>query len=357
MAKETFVRTKPHVNIGTIGHVDHGKTTLTAAITKVLAEKIAGNADKVKSFDQIDNAPEEKERGITINTSHVEYETETRHYAHVDCPGHADYVKNMVTGAAQMDGAIIVVAATDGPMPQTREHVLLARQVNVPRLVVFLNKCDMVEDEEMLELVEMEMRELLDQYEYDGDNTPIIRGSALGALNGVAKWEDKVLEAVACLEKLPIFKLVSASLYHMDPTWGDIEQSDELISVEGVSMQFDVTERKVFWSGSIEDEFKDDRLTVVFKRTYTYPVLDVEDFLFSNADSIEYTSAAPVGDIQTFSVKYIVFNYRQTAYIYLKETGKDKVLEAVEHFQKLDFVECAAPDFIQHPQDDGAAAT
>ena len=169
--------------------------------------------------------------------------------------------------------------------------------------------------------------------------------------------EDKVLEAVVCLEKLPIFKLVSASLYHLDPPWGDIEQSDELISVEGVSMQFDVTERKVFWSGSVEDEFKDDRLTVVFKRTYTYPVLDVEDFLFSNADSIEYTSAAPVGDIQTFSVKYIVFNYRQTAYIYLKETGKDKVLEAVEHFQKLDFVECAAPDFIQHPQDDGAAAT
>jgi len=201
MAKETFVRTKPHVNIGTIGHVDHGKTTLTAAITKVLAEKIAGNADKVKSFDQIDNAPEEKERGITINTAHVEYETETRHYAHVDCPGHADYVKNMVTGAAQMDGAIIVVAATDGPMPQTREHVLLARQVNVPRLVVFLNKCDMVEDEEMLELVEMEMRELLDQYEYDGDNTPIIRGSALGALNGVAKWEDKVLELMKAVDE------------------------------------------------------------------------------------------------------------------------------------------------------------
>ena len=201
MAKETFVRTKPHVNIGTIGHVDHGKTTLTAAITKVLSEKIAGNTDKIKSFDQIDNAPEEKERGITINTSHVEYETETRHYAHVDCPGHADYVKNMVTGAAQMDGAIIVVAATDGPMPQTREHVLLARQVNVPRLVVFLNKCDMVDDEEMLELVEMEMRELLDQYEYDGDNTPIIRGSALGALNGVAKWEDKVLELMKAVDE------------------------------------------------------------------------------------------------------------------------------------------------------------
>ena len=195
MAKENFVRTKPHVNIGTIGHVDHGKTTLTAAITKVLAEKIEANKDKVKSFDQIDNAPEEKERGITINTAHVEYETEKRHYAHVDCPGHADYVKNMVTGAAQMDGAILVVAATDGPMPQTREHVLLARQVNVPRLVVFLNKCDMVDDEEMLELVEMEVQEILAQYEFE-DDTPIIRGSALGALNGVAKWEDKVMNVV-----------------------------------------------------------------------------------------------------------------------------------------------------------------
>ncbi len=201
MAKEQFVRTKPHVNIGTIGHVDHGKTTLTAAITKVLAERVTGNEGNVKSFDQIDNAPEEKERGITINTAHVEYETENRHYAHVDCPGHADYVKNMVTGAAQMDGAIIVVAATDGPMPQTREHVLLARQVNVPRLVVFLNKCDMVEDEEMLELVEMEMRELLEQYEYDGENTPIIRGSALGALNGVAKWEEKVMELMAAVDE------------------------------------------------------------------------------------------------------------------------------------------------------------
>ena len=199
MAKETFVRTKPHVNIGTIGHVDHGKTTLTAAISKVLSEKGFGTED-VKSFDQIDNAPEEKERGITINTAHIEYETANRHYAHVDCPGHADYVKNMVTGAAQMDGAIIVVAATDGPMPQTREHVLLARQVNVPRLVVFLNKCDMVEDEEMLELVEMEMRELLDQYEYDGDNTPIVRGSALGALNGVEKWVDKVMELMDAVD-------------------------------------------------------------------------------------------------------------------------------------------------------------
>ena len=190
MAKEEFVRTKPHVNIGTIGHVDHGKTTLTAAISKVLHEEL-GTTEDVKSFDEIDNAPEEKERGITINTAHIEYETKKRHYAHVDCPGHADYVKNMVTGAAQMDGAILVVAATDGPMPQTREHVLLARQVNVPRIVVFLNKCDMVDDEEMLELVEMEVRELLEQYGYEED-TPIIRGSALGALNGVPKWVDSV---------------------------------------------------------------------------------------------------------------------------------------------------------------------
>ena len=197
MAKEKFERTKPHVNIGTIGHVDHGKTTLTAAITTVLANK--GLSEK-KSFDQIDNAPEEKERGITINTSHVEYQTANRHYAHVDCPGHADYVKNMVTGAAQMDGAIIVVAATDGPMPQTREHILLARQVNVPRLVVFMNKCDMVDDAEMLELVEMEMRELLSFYEFDGDNTPIIQGSALGALNGLPEWEDKVMELMDAVD-------------------------------------------------------------------------------------------------------------------------------------------------------------
>ena len=197
MAKEKFERTKPHVNIGTIGHVDHGKTTLTAAITTVLAKK---GLSELRSFDSIDNAPEEKERGITINTSHVEYETANRHYAHVDCPGHADYVKNMVTGAAQMDGAIIVVAATDGPMPQTREHILLARQVNVPRLVVFLNKCDMVDDEEMLELVEMEMRDLLASYEYDGDNTPIIRGSALGALNGEPKWEEKVMELMDAVD-------------------------------------------------------------------------------------------------------------------------------------------------------------
>ena len=200
MAKEKFERTKPHVNIGTIGHVDHGKTTLTAAITKVLAERVAGNEGKVKSFDQIDNAPEEKERGITINTAHVEYETANRHYAHVDCPGHADYVKNMVTGAAQMDGAIIVVAATDGPMPQTREHILLARQVNVPRLVVFMNKCDLVDDPEMLELVEMEMRDLLAAYDFDADNTPFIQGSALGALNGVAKWEDKVMELMDAVD-------------------------------------------------------------------------------------------------------------------------------------------------------------
>ncbi len=197
MAKEKFERTKPHVDIGTIGHVDHGKTTLTAAITTVLAAK---GLSEVKSFDQIDNAPEEKERGITINTAHVEYETANRHYAHVDCPGHADYVKNMVTGAAQMDGAIIVVAATDGPMPQTREHILLAKQVNVPKLVVFLNKCDMVDDAEMLELVEMEMRELLDFYDFDGDNTPIIRGSALGALNVVPVWGDKVMELMDAVD-------------------------------------------------------------------------------------------------------------------------------------------------------------
>ena len=183
MAKEKFDRSKPHVNIGTIGHVDHGKTTLTTAITKVLAEK---GLSEAKDFDSIDSAPEEKERGITINTAHVEYQTETRHYAHVDCPGHADYVKNMVTGAAQMDGAILVVAATDGPMPQTREHILLARQVGVPRIVVFMNKCDLVDDPELLDLVEMEVRDLLSSYEYDGDNTPVIRGSALAGLNGEA---------------------------------------------------------------------------------------------------------------------------------------------------------------------------
>jgi elongation factor Tu len=197
MAKGNFDRSKPHLNIGTIGHVDHGKTTLTAAITKVLAD--AGYSE-AKSFDQIDNAPEEKERGITINTSHVEYATANRHYAHVDCPGHADYVKNMVTGAAQMDGAILVVAATDGPMPQTREHILLGRQVGVPRMVVFMNKVDMVDDAELLELVEMEIRDLLSFYQYDGDNGPIIQGSALGALNGEPKWVDTVLELMAAVD-------------------------------------------------------------------------------------------------------------------------------------------------------------
>ena len=204
MAKETFVRTKPHVNIGTIGHVDHGKTTLTAAISKVLVEKGFTNSGEVRSFDQIDNAPEEKERGITINSSHIEYETATRHYAHVDCPGHADYVKNMVTGAAQMDGAILVVAATDGPMPQTREHILLARQVNVPKIVVFMNKVDLVDDPEMLDLVEMEIRDLLKFYGFD-DECPIIRGSALGALNGEPKWEDKVMELMDAVDSyIPI---------------------------------------------------------------------------------------------------------------------------------------------------------
>ena len=197
MAKETFNRSKPHLNIGTIGHVDHGKTTLTAAITKVLSD--AGYC-QARSFDQIDNAPEEKERGITINTSHVEYATEKRHYAHVDCPGHADYVKNMVTGAAQMDGAILVVAATDGPMPQTREHILLGRQVGVPRMVVFMNKVDMVDDAELLELVEMEIRDLLSFYQYDGDNGPVVKGSALGALNGEPKWVATVMELMDAVD-------------------------------------------------------------------------------------------------------------------------------------------------------------
>ena len=197
MAKEKFDRSKPHLNIGTIGHVDHGKTTLTAAITKVLADQ---GFSEASSFDQIDNAPEEKERGITINTSHVEYQTANRHYAHVDCPGHADYVKNMVTGAAQMDGAILVVAATDGPMPQTREHILLGRQVGIPRIVVFMNKVDMVDDEELLELVEMEIRDLLSFYEYDGDNAPIIQGSALGGLEGDAKWSEKIMELMEAVD-------------------------------------------------------------------------------------------------------------------------------------------------------------
>jgi elongation factor Tu len=203
MAKETFDRSKPHLNIGTIGHVDHGKTTLTAAITTVLASK---GFCELRDFASIDNAPEEKERGITINTSHVEYSTENRHYAHVDCPGHADYVKNMVTGAAQMDGAILVVAATDGPMPQTREHILLGRQVGIPSMVVFMNKVDMVDDEELLELVEMEIRELLSFYEYDGDNTPVIAGSALGGLNAEPKWVDSIMELMDAVDswiKLP----------------------------------------------------------------------------------------------------------------------------------------------------------
>ncbi len=197
MAKENFVRNKPHLNIGTIGHVDHGKTTLTAAITSVMAN--AGFCEK-RDFESIDNAPEEKERGITINSSHVEYATANRHYAHVDCPGHADYVKNMVTGAAQMDGAILVVAATDGPMPQTREHILLGRQVGIPRMVVFMNKVDMVDDDELLELVEMEIRDLLSFYEYDGDNGPVIAGSALGALNGEQKWVDSVIELMEAVD-------------------------------------------------------------------------------------------------------------------------------------------------------------
>ena len=202
MAKEKFDRSKPHVNIGTIGHVDHGKTTLTSAITMVLAKK---GLAQPRDFYSIDNAPEEKERGITINTSHVEYQTEKRHYAHVDCPGHADYIKNMVTGAAQMDGAILVVAADDGPMPQTREHILLAHQVNVPTMVVFLNKVDLVDDEELLDLVEMEVRELLNFYQFDGDNIPVIRGSALGAMHGEAKWEEKVLELMNAVDEyIPI---------------------------------------------------------------------------------------------------------------------------------------------------------
>jgi len=233
MAKEKFDRSKPHVNIGTIGHVDHGKTTLTAAITEVLAKK---GWSEVRSFDSIDNAPEEKERGITINTAHVEYQTANRHYAHVDCPGHADYVKNMVTGAAQMDGAILVVAGTDGPMPQTREHILLARQVNVPKIVVFLNKVDLVDDEELLELVDMEVRELLDFYEFDGDNAPVIHGSALGALNGEDKWVEKVVELMDAVDEyIPI-----------PPR--DIEK-DFLMPVEDV---FSITGRGTVATGRIE---------------------------------------------------------------------------------------------------------
>jgi elongation factor Tu len=233
MAKATFDRSKPHLNIGTIGHVDHGKTTLTAAITKVLAD--AGYSE-ARSFDQIDNAPEEKERAITINTSHVEYATNNRHYAHVDCPGHADYVKNMVTGAAQMDGAILVVAATDGPMPQTREHILLGRQVGIPRMVVFLNKVDMVDDEELLELVDMEVRDLLNFYEYDGDNGPVISGSALGALNGEKKWVDSVLELMESVD-----------------TWIELPtrdvEKDFLMPIEDV---FSITGRGTVATGRIE---------------------------------------------------------------------------------------------------------
>jgi len=233
MAKEHFDRSKPHVNIGTIGHVDHGKTTLTAAITVVLAEQ---GLSEVKDFDAIDNAPEEKERGITINTAHVEYTTSKRHYAHVDCPGHADYVKNMVTGAAQMDGAILVVAATDGPMPQTREHILLGRQVGVPRMVVFMNKVDMVDDEELLELVEMEIRELLDFYEFDGDNTPIIQGSALGGLNNEPKWVPKIMELMDAVD-----------------TWIELPERDVdkpfLMPVEDV---FSITGRGTVATGRIE---------------------------------------------------------------------------------------------------------
>ena len=233
MAKEKFDRSKPHLNIGTIGHVDHGKTTLTAAITTVLAKK---GFSELRSFDSIDNAPEEKERGITINTSHVEYQTENRHYAHVDCPGHADYVKNMVTGAAQMDGAIIVVAATDGPMPQTREHILLARQVGVPEIVVFMNKVDLVDDEELLELVEMQIRELLSFYDYDGDNVPVIQGSALGGLNGEAKWEEKIMDLMNAVD----------SYIPLPPR--DVDK-DFLMPVEDV---FSITGRGTVATGRIE---------------------------------------------------------------------------------------------------------
>ena len=233
MAKATFDRSKPHLNIGTIGHVDHGKTTLTAAITKVLAD---AGLSEAKDFDQIDNAPEEKERGITINTSHVEYQTANRHYAHVDCPGHADYVKNMVTGAAQMDGAILVVAATDGPMPQTREHILLGRQVGIPRMVVFMNKVDMVDDEELLELVDMEIRDLLSFYEYDGDNGPVVAGSALGALNGEQKWVDTVMELMAAVDSW-----IEEPLREVD--------KDFLMPIEDV---FSITGRGTVATGRIE---------------------------------------------------------------------------------------------------------
>ncbi|HHX52201.1 MAG TPA: elongation factor Tu [Erysipelothrix sp.] len=233
MAKQKFDRSKTHVNIGTLGHVDHGKTTLTAAITNYLAKK---GGSQAKAYDQIDKAPEEKERGITINTSHVEYETESRHYAHVDCPGHADYIKNMITGAAQMDGAILVVAATDGPMPQTREHILLARQVGVPHMVVFLNKCDMVDDPELIELVEMEVRELLSEYEFDGDNAPVIAGSALKALEGDAEWEEKIGELMDAVDA-----------YIPDP----VRETDKpfLMSIEDV---FTISGRGTVATGRVE---------------------------------------------------------------------------------------------------------
>ena len=233
MAKEKFDRSKPHVNVGTIGHIDHGKTTLTAAITTVLAAK---GLSEVRSFDSIDNAPEEKERGITINTAHVEYQTANRHYAHVDCPGHADYIKNMVTGAAQMDGAILVVAATDGPMPQTREHILLAKQVGVPRMVVFMNKVDMVDDPELLELVEMEIRELLTFYGFDGDNTPVIQGSALGGLNNEPKWVEKIMELMDAVDS-------------WIPLPGRDKDKDFLMPIEDV---FSITGRGTVATGRIE---------------------------------------------------------------------------------------------------------
>ena len=260
MAKENFDRSKPHLNIGTIGHVDHGKTTLTAAITTVLAKK---GFSELRSFDSIDNAPEEKERGITINTSHVEYQTENRHYAHVDCPGHADYVKNMVTGAAQMDGAILVVAATDGPMPQTREHILLARQVGVPQIVVFMNKVDLVDDEELLELVEMEVRELLSFYDYDGDNAPVIQGSALGGLNGEAAWEDKIMDLMAAVD----------SYIPMPPREID---KDFLMPVEDV---FSITGRGTVATGRIE--------TGVINTGDSVEILGFEEKLTSTITGVE----------------------------------------------------------------------
>jgi len=234
MAKEKFERNKPHVNIGTIGHVDHGKTTLTAAISAVLSRNVAGNT--ATAFDKIDGAPEERERGITISTAHIEYETENRHYAHVDCPGHADYVKNMITGAAQMDGGILVVSATDGPMPQTREHILLSRQVGVPRLVVFMNKCDMVDDEELLELVEMEIRDLLSEYDFPGDDIPVIHGSALGGLNGEAQWEEKIMELMAAVDE------------YIETPVRDIDQ-DFMMPVEDV---FSITGRGTVATGKVD---------------------------------------------------------------------------------------------------------